>query len=115
MKLTAQHSDTVILGELGERLVRARLERNMTQAELAAEAGVAKRTVERLEAGESSQLTNLIRVVRALGLADNFDVLVPETPPSPIEELELRGRQRERASRRASRQAPKPWRWDEDT
>ena len=115
MKLTAQHSDAAIQAELGQRLARARLERNLTQAELAAEAGVAKRTIERLEAGRSSQLTNLIRVVRALGLGANFDLLVPETPPSPIEELRLRGRQRERASRRAKRGARAPWRWDEST
>jgi transcriptional regulator with XRE-family HTH domain len=114
MKLTAQQSDTVILGELGKRLAAARLERNLTQADLATEAGVAKRTLERLEAGQSSQLANLIRVVRALRLAANFDLLVPETPPSPIAELELRGRQRERASPRAKRETPKPWRWDDD-
>jgi transcriptional regulator with XRE-family HTH domain len=114
MKLTAHHSDAVILGELGKRLAAARLERNLTQAELANEAGVAKRTLERLEAGQSTQLANLVRVVRALGLAANFDTLVPETPPSPIAELELRGRQRERASRRAKREAPRPWRWEDD-
>ena len=115
MKLTAQQADGVILGELGKRIARARLERNLTQAGLAAEAGVAKRTVERLEAGQSSQLANLIRVIRALGLAANLDLLVPETPASPIAELELRGRQRERASRRAGRGSPGPWRWDEKT
>jgi transcriptional regulator with XRE-family HTH domain len=114
MKLTAQHSDAVILGELGKRLTQARLERNLSQAELATEAGIAKRTLERLEAGQSSQLANLIRVVRTLGLAANFDLLVPETPPSPIAELELRGRQRERASRRTKRGTPEPWRWDEN-
>jgi transcriptional regulator with XRE-family HTH domain len=114
MKLTARHSDAVILGELGKRIAAARLERNLTQAELANEAGVAKRTLERLEAGQSSQLANLIRVVRALGLAANFDLLVPEMPPSPLAELEMRGRQRERASRRAKRATPGPWRWDDD-
>jgi transcriptional regulator with XRE-family HTH domain len=114
MKLAPQHSDVVILGELGKRLAAARLERNLTQAELASEAGVAKRTLERLEAGQSSQLANLIRIVRALGFAGNFDLLVPETPPSPIAELELRGRKRERASRRAKRETPKPWRWEDD-
>jgi transcriptional regulator with XRE-family HTH domain len=114
MKLTDSLSDAAILSELGQRLATARLDRNLTQAELAAEAGVAKRTLERLEAGQSSQLTNLIRVVRALGLAANFDLLVPETPPSPLTELKMQGRQRERASRRARRETPAPWRWDDD-
>jgi hypothetical protein len=39
---------------------------------------------------------------------------VPETQPSPLAELELRGRQRERASRRVKRGAPGPWRWEDD-
>ena len=51
MKITKQATDEVILGELGGRLAKIRLDRNLTQAQLATQAGVSKRTVERLEAG----------------------------------------------------------------
>jgi transcriptional regulator with XRE-family HTH domain len=51
MKITKQATDEVILGELGGRLAKIRLEHNLTQAQLATQAGVAKRTVERWEAG----------------------------------------------------------------
>ena len=67
MKITKQATDEVILGELGGRLAKIRLDRNLTQAQLAVEAGVAKRTVERLEAGTvGTQLSGFIRVCRAV-------------------------------------------------
>ena len=98
MRISPENTDNTILEELGERLARSRLNRNLTQAQLANEAGVSKRTVERIEAGHSTQLSNLIRVFRALGLLANFNLLIPEPIPSPIERLKLRGRVRERAS-----------------
>lgn len=66
MAKTSEMTDAAVLAELGERLARLRLQRNLTQAQLAREAGVSKRTLIRLERGESSQVTNLIRVVRSL-------------------------------------------------
>lgn len=61
MGKTLETTDAAVLAELGDRLSRRRLQRNLTQAQLAREAGVSKRTVIRLERGESSQVTNLIR------------------------------------------------------
>jgi len=51
MKIAAQLTAESILEELGGRLASVRLGRNLTQAALAEEAGVSKRTVERLESG----------------------------------------------------------------
>ncbi len=112
---TLQASDQAALATLGERLARHRLERNLTQAQLAREAGISKRTLIRLENGESSQLTNLIRVVRALGLLGNLDAFIPPPVPSPIEQLRSRAKERRRASGRARRSGqPTKWTWGED-
>jgi transcriptional regulator with XRE-family HTH domain len=92
-------SDDAIVLELGARLAQLRLAHNLTQAQLAAQAGVAKRTVERLEAGSATQLHNFVRICRALNVADNFDLLVPAPVISPIELLRLNGARRLRASR----------------
>ena len=114
MQITKHSTDQAILSELGERLARSRLSGNLTQAELAAEAGVSKRTVERMESGESVQLTSFVRIVRALGLADKIDVLVPEPSLSPMEQLELKGKERQRASTAKTEEDPsKPWTWGE--
>ena len=65
MKITSTLSDEVVLRELGSRLAAARLSRNLTQLALAEEAGVAKRTVERLETGEvASRMSGFVRVCR---------------------------------------------------
>ncbi len=115
MKINNLLTDESFLRELGERLTGARLEANMTQATLAEQAGVAKRTVERLESGEvATQLSGFLRVCRALGLAERFDMLIPEPTMSPIAQLKLQGRKRQRASgRKASTGKPKKWTWGE--
>ena len=115
MKITAQLTDEGILRELGERLTGARLEHNLTQAALAEQAGVAKRTVERLESGEvATQLSGFLRVCRVLGLVERFDALVPESVASPMTILKLQGRNRQRAStRKAATGEPKKWTWGE--
>ena len=116
MKNTTHMTDTAALAEIGERLAQYRLGRNLTQAELAKEAGVSKRTVLRLEAGESTQLTNLIRIIRALGLLGNLDAFVPPPVSSPVEELRMQGKKRKRASPRSNQaeSAEKDWTWGDD-
>lgn len=117
MKIESNSTDDVVLRELGERLARTRLERNLSQQRLAEEAGVSKRTVERLEGGEPVKSNSLIRVLRALGKLDALDRLVPEPLPSPVERLRLQGRRRRRAGtpRSAGGQTPaEPWRWGDE-
>ena len=85
MRIQQQLTDETVLRELGERLSRLRLQRNLTQAQLADEAGVERKAVSRVEAGEPVQLVTLVRVLRALGLLDALDAVVPELQPSPLE------------------------------
>ena len=115
MRFTNLLSDEAALGELGRRLAALRLNRGWTQAELAAAAGVSKRTVERLEAGESTQLANVIRALRALERLEGLDALLPEEPASPIDLLERQGRRRRRARKPASRGvAETAWTWGDE-
>lgn len=113
----ASLTDAAVLAELGERLSRVRLQRNLAQAQVAREAGVSKRTLVRLEKGESSQLQTLVRVLRALGLLHNLDALVPPALPSPMEQLRMQGRERRRASprsqetQRSQKQSPPSTGW----
>jgi transcriptional regulator with XRE-family HTH domain len=113
MKITKQATDDVVIAELGGRLARIRLERNLTQGQLAEQAGVSKRTIERLETGEvATQLSGFIRVCRVLGVLERLDTLVPEPVPSPVAQLKLRGRQRQRASiTKVVKRSAKKWQW----
>ena len=118
MRITGQLSDEAILREVGHRLAAARLARNLTQAALAEEAGVSKRTVERVESGEvAARLSGLVRVCRALELADRLEALVPSPTVSPVEQLKLAGRRRKRASgrRRPETPAKRRWKWGDES
>jgi transcriptional regulator with XRE-family HTH domain len=118
MKISPELADGAVLAELGRRLARTRLERNLTQAELGEEAGVGVATVQRLEDGQAARLNSLIRVLRALGLLEALELLIPEPTPSPIERLKLQGRERQRAAHPRSEDAPnsepKPWSWGDE-
>ena len=77
---------------------------------------MSKRTIVRLENGQSSQVTNLLRVLRALGLLGDLDALVPAPLASPIEALEGQGAGSAAAPSPASKK-PKPssdWTWGDD-
>ncbi|MCA9432114.1 MAG: helix-turn-helix domain-containing protein [Candidatus Omnitrophica bacterium] len=114
MKIERLLSDDAILAEIGERLVRRRLELDLSQATLADQAGVSKRTVGRIEAGESTQLSSIIRVLRVLDLVDRLDALAPESGPRPMDLLKLKGKERQRVSRKKKPPADQPWRWGDE-
>jgi len=105
------------LDRLAERLVRHRLNRNLTQDELARAAGISRRTLTRLENGESTQLENFLRTLIALDLQDGLDRLVPDVPDSPIQQLDRAGRSRQRATgkRKPRSDPPGRWSWGDDS
>jgi transcriptional regulator with XRE-family HTH domain len=115
MKISKDLTDQAILAETGARLAHRRLELQLTQAELAGQAGVAKRTLERIEAGASVQTASLIRILRALDLLEDLDRAIAEAKPTPMQLLEHHGKPRKRASKRRRRQAAagEPWTWRE--
>jgi len=118
MKPDKSMSDQTVLSEVGARVQALRLERNLTQGELAREAGLSKITVERLEAGQSTELRTLIRALRVLGLLELLNLAIPQPLPSPIDALRLRGKVRRRASgSRATSASAAPaegrWNWSD--
>ncbi len=117
MRISSDISDRASVRELGRRLARHRLNENLTQAALAARAGVSLPTVQRIERGNPSQIANLIRILRALELLDNLDTLVPEPAASPLQQVRMHGMLRRRASSRsghATREPPPAWKWGDE-
>ena len=91
-----QLSDTAIAAELGQRLERLRLERNITQKNLADEIGITPKSYRQMIAG-GGKLENFIAALRALNELQQVDMLLPASGFSPLAQLKLRGKQRQRA------------------
>jgi transcriptional regulator with XRE-family HTH domain len=116
MEVSGLLADEAILAELGARIARRRLDLQLTQADVAEQAGVAKRTVERIEAGASAQMLSIIRILRVLDLLPGLNLVIPAAGPRPMDLLKRKGKLRQRASsRRRTDQDAAPWSWDDDT
>ncbi|KKL69043.1 hypothetical protein LCGC14_2118900, partial [marine sediment metagenome] len=104
-------SDKAILNELGLRISRYRLNKNITQDALAAEAGISTPTIQRAESGASIQLLKLIRILRVLNLIENLESLAPELAVSPLQQQKMRGKIRQRASLSQEDDKEAGWSW----
>ena len=100
--------------EIGQRLARLRLSRNVTQATLAETAGIGVRTLRRLEAGEPSTLDTFLRVATALDLDEAILSALPEGNIRPIERVSKKGSERRRASPASGRPESSTWTWGDE-
>lgn len=115
MQIDSKMTDDALLRWVGERLAGLRLARNLTQQQLAEQAGLGLRTVQRLELGAAAtQLSGLIRVCRVLGLVENLETFIPQPAVSPMAQLRQAGRKRQRASgHQTAAGKSKKWTWGE--
>ena len=102
-------SDSTILKELGERLRKLRLRKNITQEALAESTLLAVGTIKSLETGKG-KLSTLVAVLRELGTLDQLDKFIPPVTISPIQMAKASAKspnKRERATG-AGRKGKKP-------
>lgn len=121
MRFVELMTDQAVLTELGARLQRHRVERNLTQDQTADLAGVGRATLQRLERGESVQMTSMVKLLRALDLLGGLDAAIPARVEFPISQLEREQRHRARqrgTGRRADPPTPhdseEPWSWSDE-
>ena len=114
MKITLLSSNEQVLAELGARIRAARIDTPLTQTELAERAGLSPYTVANLERGRDANLGSLLSVLRALGMLENADALVPETLARPADVAQL-GHARQRATSPSKRKAGTgTWQWGDE-
>lgn len=97
-------SPAAIAEELGYRLKQARLNADLTQAEVASRTGLNRRTILNAEKGKV-QLENFVAILVSLGMADQLNLFLPVQEISPIQLAKLKGKKRQRASRSKNRKA----------
>ena len=91
-----------------------RLSRNITQEQLADEAGVSPRTVGRLEKGQGVSMDTFIRVMIALRIQHNLEALLPDPTVRPIERIGLDAGERKRARPTKSINKLPTWSWGDE-
>lgn len=105
-------SSSTIAAALCKRLEEIRLSQNISQADLAKQAGVSRSTLTRIADGKGVSLDSFIRVMKALGLAGHLAALLPDPDVRPVELVRNEGRQRQRAS--GKRKPSEPWTWADE-
>ncbi|MDE0681070.1 MAG: helix-turn-helix transcriptional regulator [Gammaproteobacteria bacterium] len=100
-----------VAAELGRRLAQLRLAGNVTQKTLARETGIGLRTLRRLEAGQPTSLDSFLRTALALG--DALLAALPSHGIRPIERVERRGSERQRARPKNAEASNAPWTWNQ--
>lgn len=88
---------SIIASELGKRLKQARLNQNMSQSNVAAQAGVSRKTVVNAEQG-NTHFESFIAIMIGLGLTDHLNLFLPKPEVSPLPLAKLKGKKRQRAS-----------------
>ncbi len=99
---------------LCQRLESIRLSRNMTQRELAKEAGLSPRTIGRLARGEGASLDTFIRVLTALKIQQSLESLLPDPTVRPIERVGATARERRRAHPASKSSEVSAWAWGDE-
>ena len=69
---------------LGERVRRLRLSRNIDQRAAAEKAGISEKALRNLESGNGSTVETLLRTLKALGYTQGIEMLAPETTVDPL-------------------------------
>jgi putative transcriptional regulator len=95
-------SPMAIAEQLGERLKQARLNANLTQAEVASRTGLNRRTILNAEKGKV-QLKNLVAILLSRGMVEQINIFLPVQEISPLQLAKLEGKKRQRASRSQKR------------
>ena len=86
MKTMKSYQEYIV--ELGKKIKTYRIMKELSQEDLSDKTGISKRSISRLEQGESIQVDNLFKILIALDIGDNIDLLVPDQTRRPSYYLE---------------------------
>ncbi len=82
--MTTSYTPAELAIWLGTSIRKLRIDRNLTQGELAAQAGVSLHAVQNLESGQGATVRTLVTVLRALGREEWLKNLAPTPTINPL-------------------------------
>ena len=89
-------SDKAILMELGNRIRQKRIQKRFKQSDLATRAGINVYTLQKIEHGQSFNVSTLIQVLRALKELEQLDHFLSPVEISPIDLLQAKDKTTQR-------------------
>lgn len=95
----------IYIKEIGARIKQYRISAGITQQRLEEKSGVSVRSISRLEQGASIQMESLIKILIALNLSQNIELLVPDSTKRPsyyLARKTIRSRVRPKAKKEAT-------------
>lgn len=110
-------SSQAALAELGSRIKLYRILASLTQDDLAKMSGVSRRSIQYMEKGEDVKFTTVIKVLIALDLDSNLDLLVPDSTRRPSYFLKTNSntKHRLRASKKVPKSSRKVFKWGDES
>lgn len=91
-----QMSNVAVVVQLGKFIKHTRIQKNITQAQLAESAGLNRWTISQIEKGESIGLMSLIQILRALDSLYVLSTFEITEEISPLEYAKLKKQQKKR-------------------
>jgi transcriptional regulator with XRE-family HTH domain len=91
-------SDSAIVKEIGKLVKQTRLQKNITQQQLADKVGLYRSTISEMENGRAASLLSFIQVMRGLDKLEILDFLSAVPAVSPLKLAKSKGLFRKRAS-----------------
>lgn len=113
MRIDNELYEGEVLKELSVRFKQYRIAADMTQADLANKSSVSVRTISRFEKGEDIGLLTIVKLFKALGVAKNLEVLLPEMAQRPSYFFNNNKRERARPSKKVEPIKAK-WKWGDE-
>lgn len=112
MKYSNDYSDGYIISSFGKEIKQYRININLTQNDFALKCGISSSTLERIESGNDTKFSNIIKIMRAFNLIENFSMLIPDVEDDFKAYYENTSK-RKRATKKQPFQNVK-WVWGED-
>jgi transcriptional regulator with XRE-family HTH domain len=91
-------TDVAIVKEICKSIKQMRLNRNISQEELAETSGVNRVTISRMETGKAINMLTMIQLLRALDRLDLLNNFIIEPVISPMMVMEAQSKYRKKAS-----------------
>ena len=91
-----------IIRRLGSRFREYRMRQNLTQKEISEFTALSIPTIYKFETGQTTDmsLASLLKLMRAVGIQQNWENLIPDLPESPYLYINDKKRQRIRKSKK---------------